>query len=179
MVRKKQKTSGFTLIELVIVLTIMGVFGGLLFKGYGLVQNHITRQQKIMNAWRFQRAFLRYYDHYGRHPGCRFKPNRWFLLSDANVFVLFKEFMSDQAREGINDDKVIFFQPTVAEQQKAPEEPLWFYLIEANGDGSMPNPLAELNEELETEIPFSQVFGWGTEVLFYVPPTSSGDADVG
>ncbi len=85
------------------------------------------------------------------------------------MFVLFKEFMSDHARQGVNDDKVIFFQPTPQEQQKTPEGPLWFYLVEGYG----PNPLTELNEELNrepgAEVPLERVFGWGTEVLFYVP----------
>jgi prepilin-type N-terminal cleavage/methylation domain-containing protein len=167
--KKKQKTSGFTLVELMIVLTVMCVLSTVSFKVCGFVRNYITRQQKITNAWRYQMSFLKYYDYYGHHPGHRFKPNRWFLLSDANMFVLFKEFMSDHARQGVNDDRVIFFQPTPLEQQKAPAGSLWFYLVE----GYSPNPLTELNEELNrapgTEVPLERVFGWGTEVLFYVP----------
>lgn len=167
--KKKQKISGFTLVELMIVLTVVCILSTVSFKVCGFIRNYVTHQQKITNAWRYRMSFLKYYDYYGHHPGCRFKPNRWFLLSDANMFVLFKEFMSDHARQGVNDDKVIFFQPTPQEQQKTPEGPLWFYLVEGYG----PNPLTELNEELNrepgAEVPLERVFGWGTEVLFYVP----------
>lgn len=169
--KKKQKTSGFTLVELMIVLTVTCLLGTVSVRVCGFVRSCITRQKKITNAWRYRTAFLKYYDYYGQHPGHRFKPNRWFLLSDANLFVLFKEFMSDHARQGVNDDKVIFFQPTPEEQRKTPEGPLWFYLVEGTG----PSPLVELREELETEVPFEHVVGWETEVLFYVPRGSSTD----
>lgn len=75
-----RKNTGFTVVELLIVLTVIAVFSGILFP----IGNQFKKQAKILSirtdALRYQSAFLDYYEEYHRYPDwCPLE--QWFDIS--------------------------------------------------------------------------------------------------
>ena len=63
-----RKHQGFTLVELAIVLTIIGIIMGAVLKGQELIWN--AKVKRLQNQIKeFQTAFYTYYDKYGYYPG--------------------------------------------------------------------------------------------------------------
>ena len=64
----KSKNSGFTLIELAIVLVIIGIILGAILKGQALIQN--ARAKRVLNDMKGLEAMVwTFYDRYGYFPG--------------------------------------------------------------------------------------------------------------
>ena len=92
------RNTGFTIVELLIVLTVMAVFSGILFP----LGNQFKKQANILSiktdALRYQTSFVDYYEEYHHYP--RWCPlDQWFDLS-----LYFPKFIADFCGEKTADN---------------------------------------------------------------------------
>lgn len=153
MVFIKHFRQGFTLIELMIVLTVIAVLSGFSFHFGQQAKDQANLLSRKADGLRYQEAFLNYYQTYQRFPDI-FPIDRWFNLADyAKPFV---DILSGQSRTADNPDSIAFGEFTAEELLAKNVTSVRFFLRKN----------ASLKEALPSHVKTHEIYG--TDVLFYL-----------
>ncbi len=149
----KKKTSGFTVIELLVVLVVVSVLMGAVFPLGSQLRKKALLLSKKTDALRFQAAFMDYFQQYHHYPEC-FPIDSWFDLSLCfQKFI--KEFSGNQSTKD-NPESIQFCTFTAQELATSKVESMHFFLCIDT------TPL-QASQVLDSK---KEIFG--TRVLFYV-----------
>lgn len=152
-----RKNTGFTIVELLIVLTVIAVFSGILFP----LGNQFKKQARILSikadALRYQSAFEDYYEVYQHYPQwCPLE--QWFELS--SYFSNFVDtFCGEKTADNPEEIRFCEFNAQELTSKRCP--PMQFFL---------PN-LKNKTNVVKTGIakaPAGKKI-YGTKVLFFIP----------
>lgn len=148
-----RKDAGFTIVELLVVLTVISVLSGFLFP----IGNQLKKQAKILSiktdAFRYQQAFEDYYEEYHRYPvWCPL--NQWFDLS-----LFFFNFIDSFYGEKSNDNpaRIHFCEFNAQELTSLNCSPIQFFL---SGSNAIRTAISQ--------VPSGKKI-YGTKVLFFIP----------
>ena len=148
-----RKDAGFTIVELLIVLTVISVLSGFLFP----IGNQLKKQAKILSiktdAFRYQQAFEEYYEEYHRYPvWCPL--NQWFNLSEY-----FQQFINTFYGEKTNDNPegIYFCEFNAQELTSLNCSQIQFFLSESNATRTAISQVP----------PGTKIYG--TKILFSIP----------
>lgn len=161
---KRQGSSGFTLLELIISLVVMGILSGFSYRVYQAIWKKTKSSQHFMNACRWRQALLDYYEYQEKFPTyC--EAGQWFNFT-SNFSSFMNEFSKDGSNEEHSNPKVFcYFTPE--ERSETNQPTVWFW---CGTNGTSPDEIMkELERTCGRKVPSEKVFGWGTEVLFYLP----------
>ena len=149
----KRFQSGFTLVELLIVLTAIAVLSGFSFHLGQQAKNQSDVLSQKADGFRYQDAFLNYFQAYKKFPAA-FPVDRWFNLADyASHFI---DIMSGQTKTTDNPDGVAFGEFTAEELLNRHVPHIQFFLRK-----NVP-----LKDAIPVNIKPSELYG--TDVLFYL-----------
>jgi len=70
MMQQYKKISGFTLVELVIVIVVIGILSTLALLGFNNIQSDSRDQKRNSSVTVLSEAFEKYYDSHGEYPSC-------------------------------------------------------------------------------------------------------------
>ena len=148
--------AGFTLLELIISLTVMGILSGVSYQLYQVIWKKTKSSQRFADACRWHQALLDYYDCCGEFPSCC-AVGQWI-----NLQKFYSEFIDECSKQ---TQGTCHFAPQKRSGAGIPT--VWFLW------GTQKKP-KDIILELEATtgrggIEQEKIFGWGTEVLFYLP----------
>ena len=152
-----RKDTGFTVVELLIVLTIIAIFSGILFP----LGNQFKKQARILSiktdALRYQTSFDDYYEEYHHYPNwCPL--DQWFDLS-----LYFPKFIADFCGEKTADNpEAVRFCEFNAQELKSQHGPsIQFFLPSTKNN-------ANLVKTATAKAPMGKKI-YGIKVLFFIP----------
>lgn len=152
------KQKGFTLVEIIIVLAIIGLLTSMTFPLGQHIRNRSTQVPKQADALRFQTAIYDFAIHYHHYPPTLPK-DTWFNL--AQEFNRFINDFSGKKATSINPEGVAFCSFTPEEYREKSIKPLWFFIQEKK-------TRAEAFQELKANFTTANKVE-GTTILFYYP----------
>ena len=95
MVNFYKKTKGFTLVELVVVIAIIGLLASVVLVSLGTSKDKARNAQAVQEARQLQNALELYFSEHGTYPQDAAWPNgNYSKLTDASLWATFKSFMS-------------------------------------------------------------------------------------
>lgn len=152
---KKFFYKAFTLIELMIVLTVIAVLSGFSLHFAQQAKGQARLLSKKADALRYQEAFLSYFQTYQHFPSV-FPVDCWFNLADkANSFI---DILSGKNKTADNP-LGIDFGPFTPEELLTKNIPSISFFLRKN---------VPLQDAILPSFNISEVYG--TEVLFYLEP---------
>ena len=147
--------AGFTLLELIISLTVMGILSGVSYQLYQVIWKKTKSSQRFADACRWHQALLDYYDCYGKFPSCC-AGDQWIELQK-----FYSAFIDECSKQ---TQRTFHFTPK--ERSGAGIPTVWFWL----GTPKKSNNISlDLEKTIGDKIKLEKIFGWGTEILFYLP----------
>jgi len=149
----RKKTLGFTLVELLVVLVVVGILMGAVLPLGSQLRKRAILLSKKTDALRFQAAFMDYFQQYHCFPS-GFPLDTWFDLSQYFRKFL-KEFSGDQVTKN-NPDGIKFCEFTSQELLSLKIESMYFFLCKNATPLQAQQELSRKEEIL------------GIRVLFYV-----------
>lgn len=152
------KTKGFTLVEIIIVLSIIGFLTSMAFPLGQHIRNRSTQVFQQADALRFQTAIYDFAIHYHHYPPTLPK-DTWFDLSQE--FDCFINDFSGKQATSINPEGVVFCSFTPEEYREKSIKSLWFFIQEKK-------TRSEALQELKTKFTTANKIE-GTSILFYSP----------
>ncbi|MCQ2955895.1 MAG: prepilin-type N-terminal cleavage/methylation domain-containing protein [Opitutales bacterium] len=152
------KTKGFTLVEIIIVLAIIGILTSMAFPLGQHIRNRSTQVSKQADAVRFQTAIYDFAIHYHHYPPTLPK-DTWFNL--AQEFDRFINDFSGKKTTSINPEGVAFCSFTPEEYREKSIKPLWLFI---QGKKTRAEAVQELKAKFTTADKVE-----GTTILFYSP----------
>jgi prepilin-type N-terminal cleavage/methylation domain-containing protein len=154
---KSRDASGFTLIELIVVITIIIILAGLLFPAFRGVQDQAKRTQAKNDLTQIVTAVNAFYTEYGRYPlvtadtiiTSSSSPTQCDVISTLRAVSA-----CANAGNAVNTRAIVFISPPDVKDQTNPRSGIktsdnqWYdpwgtpYLIEIDGnyDNAVPNP---------------------------------------
>ena len=179
--KRNRKRNGFTLIEMVLCMTVMSVVGGVSCSVYKWVRAWQEKVNVADQGWRVIRGIMNYKDHYGVWP-CLMKENgapktsrygavdyvfpvgNWFEFDRyANEL---PAVLSGENTLGCNPSGICF--QTFSDAERSGEEVARFWLY-FRGSDEEPQRAFNLWKAMTQKVdcPIDRIFG--DEALFYVP----------
>ncbi len=152
------KTKGFTLVEIIIVLAIIGILTSMAFPLGQHIRNRSTQVSQQVDVLRFQTAIYDFAIHYHHYPPTLPK-DTWFNLDQE--FDRFINDFSGKKATSINPEGVAFCSFTPEEYREKSIKPLWFFIQEKK-------TRAEALQELKAKFTTADKVE-GTTILFYSP----------
>lgn len=122
---RRHRRGGFTLVELLVVITIISILMALLFPAFKGVQNQAKRTQAKNDVTQVVTAINAFYTEYGQYPDVSGPGGGtdFFASDDNNNWKLFDVLRADQTDTNvltINPKLVVFFQPQIAKDPAKP-----------------------------------------------------------
>jgi prepilin-type N-terminal cleavage/methylation domain-containing protein len=153
-----QSSSAFTLIEVLVVITIIAILLGLLFPAFRGVQDQTKRTQAKNDLTQIVTAVNAYYTEYGKYP---IVTDDIPIANTADLFYTLRAIASGTANTGdaANPRKIVFISPPDAKDQTNPRGGIktsdgqWYdpwgttykVVIDGNYDNTVPNPYGNNN----------------------------------
>lgn len=109
---KRKKDGGFSLLEIVTVITIIGIISGLLVYSWGLHRKAIRTSKTLLQFSRYEKAIKAYCKEYGDWPSF-FADEELICLSDGKASEDFIKILSGKNPDGkeLSDEEKESFNP--------------------------------------------------------------------
>lgn len=122
-VRRQRRRDAFTLVELLVVITIIAILMALLFPAFKGVQNQAKRTQAKNDVTQVATAINAFYTEYGQYPDVSGSGGRTDFFAGDDNYKLFNVLRADQTDPNaltFNPKLVVFFQPQIAKDPAKP-----------------------------------------------------------
>ena len=124
--KQRERASAFTLLELLVVITIIIILVSMLFPAFRGIQDQAKRTQAKNDLNQIATAISAFYTEYGRYPVVTTTTNDAAATYSTNNHIVFDVLRYDTTRDnltvtGLNPRQIVFIAPPIAKDQTTPK----------------------------------------------------------
>jgi len=157
--RDPKRDRAFTLIELLIVITMIAILAGLLFPAFTAIQNQAKRVQAKNDVTQIVTAVNGYYTEYGKYPidtTVKGTGDATYSTDNNSLFDVLRNMTGTTPGNALNPRGIVFIQPPISKVSNPAKAGLdsagvWYdpwgsryvIMIDGNYDNQLPNPYTQ------------------------------------